>query len=244
MPTTRPVASETTGTFRAMSGVTVPVTTNSDNAGRSVAIARGNCSGCSTPNKPGSAANTTFGDGGASAVGSLCFVHPAITASPAKVETRRIDLRFRSPLIVVPICGCSPILLSSTALELDHDRVSHTRFVFAQIGAPTAASCHTSETRGGRQEGARRKGRASHHRTSCGVGNCAGSRIDAWSYSTSTRPVPYICVAIPILCSESDVLFRHIVKGERGIPSSERIAGVLREIRRTGDRIRSVDRRK
>jgi hypothetical protein len=60
-------ASETTGTFRAISGATVPVTTNSENAGRSVAVARGKCSGLSTPNKVGSAASTTFGDGGASA---------------------------------------------------------------------------------------------------------------------------------------------------------------------------------
>ena len=63
--TTRPVASEITGTVLLTSGVTTPVTFNVGAAKYSVAFTRGNCSGCSTVKRPTSSAFSTLGAGGA-----------------------------------------------------------------------------------------------------------------------------------------------------------------------------------
>src|ERR1039457_5710740 len=89
MATTRPEASETTGTLRATSGVTAPVTTNSEVVGRFTAAVSGNCSGSSTVNKLGSAPGTTLAGGGASAAGSACAVQPTSTSSAARERTKR-----------------------------------------------------------------------------------------------------------------------------------------------------------
>src|SRR5580700_6521115 len=89
MATTRPEASETTGTLRATSGVTVPVTTNSEVVERSTAAVSGNCSGWSTANRLGSAPGTMFAGGGASAAGSACAVQPTSTTSEAKDRANR-----------------------------------------------------------------------------------------------------------------------------------------------------------
>src|SRR5271157_1529191 len=70
MATTRPEASETTGTLRETSGVTAPVTTNSEVVGCAVASASGNCSGWSTVKRLGSAPGTMLAGGGASAAAS------------------------------------------------------------------------------------------------------------------------------------------------------------------------------
>src|ERR1700733_424593 len=85
--TTRPEASETTGTLRATSGVTVPVTTNSELEGRSTAVSSGNCSGRSTVNSAGSAPSMMFAGGGASAAGSACAVQPANVNSKDRQTT-------------------------------------------------------------------------------------------------------------------------------------------------------------
>jgi hypothetical protein len=60
MAMTRPEASETTGTLRETSGVTVPVTTNSEVVGCSAAAASGNCSGWSTEKRAASGNGTTL----------------------------------------------------------------------------------------------------------------------------------------------------------------------------------------
>src|ERR1017187_5863744 len=70
MAMTRPEASDTTGTLRDTSGVTVPVTTSSEVVGCWVAVASGNCSGWSTENRAASAKGTTLGLGGAPCAGS------------------------------------------------------------------------------------------------------------------------------------------------------------------------------
>src|ERR1017187_3728896 len=64
MATTRPEASETTGTLRETSGVTAPVTTNSETVGCAVAAASGNCSGWSTVKRLRSTSGTTLAGGG------------------------------------------------------------------------------------------------------------------------------------------------------------------------------------
>src|SRR5579864_1809518 len=234
MATTRPEASETTGTLRAISGVTVPVTTNSEFAGRSTPAARGNCSGCSTVNRAGSAPGTIFACGGASAAGSACAVQPTNGSNPNRERTKkkrsspavetncRRLLRFRSHM---PSCH-----LRHLRLELHHDRVSQAGFIFPHIGTETRASSHTSEARCGRQEWTRHECCGSYDRSSTWIGNGAGSAIDARRYPTTTRPVRHVRVAIPILCAEGDVLFRHPVKGERSVPGFVWIPGVLREI--------------
>ena len=68
METTRPEASEITGTARAMSGFTVPVTTNSGAVACAVAVATGNCSGCWTEKTLTSNPGTILAEGGASAL--------------------------------------------------------------------------------------------------------------------------------------------------------------------------------
>src|ERR1700730_6010929 len=59
-----------TGTFRETSGFTAPVTINSGDVVRAVAVARETCSGCSTANKLTSISGTTFAVGGAPTVAS------------------------------------------------------------------------------------------------------------------------------------------------------------------------------
>src|ERR1700678_2636480 len=77
MSTTRPEASEITGTVREMSGNTVPVTNICDGAWYSVAVAIGYSSGCSTAKNEGSSAGITLAGGGASAAASaLSLLHP------------------------------------------------------------------------------------------------------------------------------------------------------------------------
>src|SRR5476649_392836 len=88
MATTRPEASETTGTLRETSGATVPVTTSSETEGRAAAVASGNCSGRSTLKRVASPAGTTLGGGGFPADVSPCaLLHPA-SASSEVTESR------------------------------------------------------------------------------------------------------------------------------------------------------------
>src|ERR1035438_387351 len=88
MATTRPEASETTGTLRETSGVTAPVTMSSETVGWAVASTRGNCPGCSTANRFRSTSGTTLAGGGASAAASTCPLQP-LSTSGKNVEARR-----------------------------------------------------------------------------------------------------------------------------------------------------------
>src|SRR5579872_2712865 len=95
MALTRPDASDTTGTLRDTSGVTVPVTTSSEVAGRAVDLARGNCSGWSTLNRLGSAPGMTLGGGGAPAATASESAWACILPQPARIsdETTAIATR-------------------------------------------------------------------------------------------------------------------------------------------------------
>src|SRR5580658_1852626 len=76
----RPDASEITGTFREISGITVPVTNNCDGAWYSVAVTIGYRSGCSTAKKATSTPETTLAVGGASASAfTFSLLQPLIT---------------------------------------------------------------------------------------------------------------------------------------------------------------------
>src|ERR1035438_113175 len=84
MSTMRPEASEITGTVRAMSGKTVPVTNNCDGAWYSVAVTIGYNSGCSTAKKETSTPETTLAAGGASASAfTLSLLQPLVTRDAA-----------------------------------------------------------------------------------------------------------------------------------------------------------------
>ena len=86
MSTTRPEASEITGTVREMSGNTVPVTNNCDGAWYSVAVTIGYYSGCSTAKKEGSTPEITLAGGGASAAASaVLLLQPLIARHAASV---------------------------------------------------------------------------------------------------------------------------------------------------------------
>src|ERR1035441_3747191 len=98
---TRPEASETTGTLRETSGMTVPVTINSESAERSVAAASGNCAGWSTVNRAGSAPGTTLGAGGAPAA-ALSSACACTLLQLVSVRTEEIEIRSR--IIPGPLC--------------------------------------------------------------------------------------------------------------------------------------------
>jgi hypothetical protein len=137
MATMRPDANDTTGTFLEMSGVTAPVTTNSDDAGRAVAAASGNCSGWSTAKSVGSAPGTTLAGGGASAAASPCALsHPPRTSNAA--------MEMRSSPILRPLFfmsktrsqALSPlketaVLLSPTAGTTEEQRQDRVEFLSA-----------------------------------------------------------------------------------------------------------------
>src|SRR5208282_1412625 len=104
MATTRPEASETTGTLRETSGVTAPVTTNSEAVGCAVAAASGKCSGWSTVKRLRSTSGTTLAGGGAAAAASTGRLQPPSIGNTNK-QTRKRPLvrilwfiRIRSPL--------------------------------------------------------------------------------------------------------------------------------------------------
>src|ERR1700678_982804 len=84
MSTTRPDASEITGTVRAMSGITVPVTNNCDGAWYSVAVTIGYRSGCSTAKKETSTPEITLAGGGASeSAFTLSLLQPLVLRDTA-----------------------------------------------------------------------------------------------------------------------------------------------------------------
>jgi hypothetical protein len=78
-----------TGTFREMSGFTVPVTTSFGAVAYASAAVRGNCSGCSTENRFTSTSGTTFAGGGTSAAGSPCALHPLRNRTAEMEITRK-----------------------------------------------------------------------------------------------------------------------------------------------------------
>src|ERR1035438_5755410 len=99
MATTRPEARETTGTLREISGVTAPVTTNSEVVGCAVASASGNCSGWSTVNRLRSTSGTMLAGGGASAAAST---YPLLQST--RVSSKGIERKTRTntqPLLFI-----------------------------------------------------------------------------------------------------------------------------------------------
>src|SRR5208282_2410561 len=104
MATTRPEASETTGTLRETSGVTAPVTTNSEAVGCAVAAASGKCSGWSTVKRLRSTSGTTLAGGGDAAAASTGRLQPPSIGNTNKQMRKRPLLRIlwfirtRSPL--------------------------------------------------------------------------------------------------------------------------------------------------
>src|ERR1700730_13760200 len=92
MATTRPDASDTTGTLREVSGVTVPVTANEEVVECALAAASGNCSGWSTAKRLRSTSATTLAGGGASARGSpWALLHPPRSSRAGmKIKGRQI----------------------------------------------------------------------------------------------------------------------------------------------------------
>src|ERR1700686_2705257 len=106
MATTRPDARETTGTLRAISGVTVLVTANAENASRAIAVASGYWSGCSTVTRAASGPGTTVTGGGASWAGFPCAApHPA-RASSEEIEIR--GKKILQPLIFISLESILP----------------------------------------------------------------------------------------------------------------------------------------
>src|ERR1039458_6231942 len=99
-------------------------------------------------------------------------------------------------------------------LELDHDGVPYAGFVLPQIGAETCSSGHTSEAGCGGEDRSRHERGAPHQRPSTWIRNRAGKEVVAGRDSHATCPVGYICMAIAILCTESDVLSGHPVEGQ------------------------------
>src|ERR1017187_3618063 len=121
MDTTRPDASEITGTARAISGFTVPVTTNSGAAVWDVAVATGNCSGCSTEKTLTSKPGTTFAVGGASAL-----VSARAPPQPSRISSAGTKARRRPIFIMLRVirdsypreAGCVQNLTITPALKV------------------------------------------------------------------------------------------------------------------------------
>src|ERR1700691_2869294 len=91
--TTRPLASEMTGTSRAISGFTEPVTFNCAGASIRFAVINENCSGFSTVTMPALLVSVTFGGGAAPSAGLNFFSHATgrrHTARYAAVVKKRL----------------------------------------------------------------------------------------------------------------------------------------------------------
>src|SRR5208282_888307 len=112
-------ASETTGTLRETSGVTVPVTTNSEVVGCAVASTKGKCSGWSTVKRLRSTSGTTLAGGGASAAASTGPSQPTSINGKNMEARRRPILRLlffiRTPYPRRQTIDTSPKLRRSSA---------------------------------------------------------------------------------------------------------------------------------
>src|SRR5580700_6420428 len=110
MSTTRPLASEITGTSSAISGKTDPVTSSSAGASYASALTRGNWSGLSTETRLISPVVTTLDVGGAPSPFS-CLLLQAVTVNAGtinRVMNRRVfEQRLAS---VCPIIGSPHVL--------------------------------------------------------------------------------------------------------------------------------------
>src|ERR1700735_652802 len=104
----RPEASDTTGTLRETSGVTVPVTTNSEVVACSVAAASGNCSGRSTEKRAASGNGTTLGSGGAPATVGSPPVCAWTLLQPASENAEAIKVRSSVIFKAVFVIGIPP----------------------------------------------------------------------------------------------------------------------------------------
>src|ERR1700733_7671085 len=96
MSTTRPLASEMTGTSRLISGLTDPVTFNCAGASTRSAVINENCSGFSTVTRPVLLVSVTFAGGAAPSAGLNFFSHATgrrhTARYPAVVKKRLLVL--------------------------------------------------------------------------------------------------------------------------------------------------------
>src|SRR5471030_498414 len=202
MATTRPDASDTTGTLRETSGATVPVTTSSETEGRAVAESSGNFSGWSTVNRVASPAETTLGGGGSPAPVSPCaLLHPARVSS---------EMRSRpTSKLLVCIRKFISVTASYQRLEFDHDASADGRLAAAQIGEPDAAGSTAGRLRRCQVVRAGRCAAAADELSGSAV--IAARRRD----SVATRKVRHVRVTIANLRPPGDVLLGHVVQGHR-----------------------------
>src|SRR5450755_3728468 len=97
--------------------------------------------------------------------------------------------------------------MSDQVLELDHDGQPESAFILSQIWTETCAR-NAGQTRRRGQERPRHECCARHQRSGSRVGNRAGCAVDTGCYPTATRKIWHIRVAIAVLPTEGDVLFR------------------------------------
>src|ERR1035441_9096570 len=144
--------------------------------------------------------------------------------------------------------------IASTELELDHDGHPDARFILPQVRSPKAAVRSSTRTAGrlrGTEVGAVWVGGIGRvyrppnpGRTSVIASIELGrSVVAAWgSNSTSTRKIRHFRVAIAELPEESNVLSGHVIESDGIVPGFVREARIRREVWRSGDRGRSIDR--
>src|ERR1039458_4708325 len=121
MAITRPEDRETTGTLRETSGATVPVTTNSEVVGCSVAAASGNWSGWSTEKRAASANGTTLASGGApSGVSPLTLLQACSSSKAGRDTARRIASTGLGFIRGLQSAGCASFRAGPASKPWDH----------------------------------------------------------------------------------------------------------------------------
>src|SRR5471030_3054045 len=200
MATTRPEASDTTGTLRETSGATVPVTASSETEGRAVAEASGNFSGWSTVNRVASPAETTLGGGGSPAPVSPCaLLHPARVSS--KMSSGPITN------LLVFIRQFISVTASYQRLELDHDAGTDDRLTAAQVRkTDTSRSATAARLRRCQVVRAGRCAAAADELSGSAI--IAARRRDA----VAARKVRHVRMTITNFRPPGDVLLGHVVQ--------------------------------
>src|ERR1017187_2014679 len=231
METTRPEASEITGTLRAMSGFTVPVTTNSGAVACAVAVATGNCSGCWTEKTLTSNPGTILAEGGASAlVSARAPPQPSRSSSDGTRAMRR-------PIFKTLLFIRDSFSVKRVDLELDHYAGAEGNLGVAKIREPDTARSTTIRVR--------RPEVVCPGRGAVGAAVLRGGAIISARRRNAPSPWPIgtIGVAIPGFRPPGDVLFGHPVKRGGSIVHVGLVPGVFSEVGRAGDGIGPIDRR-
>src|ERR1039457_1803453 len=218
METTRPEASEITGTLRAMSGFTVPVTTNSGAVAWAVAVATGNCSGCWTEKTLTSNPGTILAEGGASSlVSARAPPQPSRSSSDGTRAMRR-------PIFKTLLFIRDSFSVKRVDLELDHYAGAEGNLVVAKIREPDTARSTTIRVR--------RPEVVCPGRGAAGADVLRGRAIISARRrnAASPRPIGNIGVAIPGFRPPGDVLFGHPVKRGGSIVHVGLVPGVFSEV--------------